>query len=89
VSRCHGVYRRLCLTFSDLTSSNSALHVSVYDRSREGEGFLGMLDIKPVLKDGYILDSWYKLSTRGTENVTGEIWIQATYTALRVSPHFH
>lgn len=69
---------------SDLTSSNSALHVSVYDRSREGEGFLGMLDIKPVLKDGYTLDSWYKLSTRGEENVTGEIWIQATYTALRV-----
>ena len=69
---------------SDLTSSNSALHVSVYDRSREGEGFLGMLDIKPVLKDGYTLDSWYKLSTRGQEHVTGEIWIQATYTALRV-----
>jgi len=44
-----------------------------------------MLDIKPVLKDGYTLDSWYKLSTRGAENVTGEIWIQATYTALRVS----
>jgi protein-serine/threonine kinase len=44
-----------------------------------------MLDIKPVLKDGYTLDSWYKLSTRGEENVTGEIWIQATYTALRVS----
>jgi len=43
-----------------------------------------MLDIKPVLKDGYTLDSWYKLSTRGEENVTGEIWIQATYTALRV-----
>ncbi len=69
---------------SDLTSSNSALHVSVYDRSREGEGFLGMLDIKPVLKDGYTLDSRYKLGTRGDEVVSGEVWIQSTYHAIRV-----
>ena len=74
-------------TTSDLTSQNSALHVSVYDRSKEGEGFLGMLDIKPVLKDGYVLDNWYKLGTRGLEHVTGELWIQVAYTALRVS-HF-
>jgi hypothetical protein len=75
--------------FSDLTSSNSALHVSVYDRNKGGEGFLGMTDVKPVLKDGYALDSWYKLGTRGVEHVTGEIWIQVTYTAIRVSgsPH--
>ena len=44
-----------------------------------------MLDIKPVLKDNYTLDSWYKLGTRGAENVTGELWIQVTYHALRVS----
>lgn len=59
--------------------------MSVYDRSKEGEGFLGMLDIKPVLKDGYVLDNWYKLGTRGLEHVTGELWIQVAYTALRVS----
>jgi hypothetical protein len=58
--------------------------VSVYDRGREGEGFLGMLDIKPVLKDGYILDGWHKLGTRGRETVTGELWIQLTYHAIRV-----
>lgn len=45
-----------------------------------------MLNIKPVLKDGYVLDNWYKLSTRGLEHVTGELWIQVAYTALRVSP---
>jgi hypothetical protein len=73
---------------SDLTSSNSALHVSVYDRSREGEGFLGMLDIKPVLKDGYTLDGWYKLCTRGQELVTGEVWLQLTYHAIRVSRRY-
>lgn len=71
----------------DLTSSTSALHVSVYDRSREGEGFLGMLDLKPVLKDGYTLDGWYKLGTRGHETVTGELWLQLTYTAIRSKVH--
>ena len=43
-----------------------------------------MLDIKPVLKDNYTLDSWYKLGTRASEVVTGEVWIQATYHASRV-----
>jgi hypothetical protein len=70
---------------SDLTSSNSVVHVTVYDRSKAGEGFLGMLDIKPVLKDGYTLDNWYKLETRGEEHVTGELWLQMTYTMIRVS----
>ncbi|WWC62909.1 uncharacterized protein I303_105507 [Kwoniella dejecticola CBS 10117] len=69
----------------DLTSNRSALHVSVYDKGRAGEGFLGMLDIKPVLQDGYTLDNWYKLATRGQEHVTGEIWIQMTYKVIRKS----
>ncbi|WWC71066.1 uncharacterized protein I206_105019 [Kwoniella pini CBS 10737] len=69
----------------DLTSNRSALHVSVYDKGRAGEGFLGMLDIKPVLQDGYTLDNWYKLATRGEEHVTGEIWIQMTYKVVRKS----
>lgn len=47
-----------------------------------------MLDIKPVLKDGYVLDNWYKLGTRGIEHVTGELWIQVAYTAQRVGPSF-
>ena len=63
--------------------------MSVYDRNKEGEGFLGMLDIKPVLKDGYVLDNWYKLGTRGIEHVTGELWIQVAYTAQRVSLPIH
>jgi protein-serine/threonine kinase len=44
-----------------------------------------MLDIKPVLKDGYTLDGWHKLATRGKEVVTGEVWLQLTYNAIRVS----
>lgn len=70
---------------SDLTQPSSVLLVSVYDRNKNGEGFLGMLTIKPVLKDGFTLDQWYKLGTRGNEVVTGEIWIQCTFTATRVS----
>ncbi|OCF35009.1 AGC/AKT protein kinase [Kwoniella heveanensis BCC8398] len=69
----------------DVTSTRSTLHVSVYDRGKEGEGFLGMLDIKPVLQDGYTLDNWYKLATRGNETVTGEVWIQITYKVIRKS----
>lgn len=59
--------------------------MSIYDRNRAGEGFLGMLSIKPVLKDGYTLDNWYKLGTRGDEVVTGEVWIQTTFHQIRVS----
>jgi protein-serine/threonine kinase len=70
---------------SDLTQSSSVVLVSVYDRNQAGEGFLGMLQIKPVLKDGYTVDQWYKLGTRGTEQVAGEVWIQMTFTAARVS----
>jgi hypothetical protein len=47
-----------------------------------------MLDIKPVLKDGYTLDGWYKLCTRGQELVTGEVWLQLTYHAIRVSQRY-
>ncbi|ODN74163.1 hypothetical protein L202_07615 [Cryptococcus amylolentus CBS 6039] len=67
----------------DVTSSKPTLHLSVYDRCRDGEGFLGMLNIKPALQDGMVLDNWYKLGTRGKESVTGEIWIQMTYTVIR------
>lgn len=59
--------------------------MSVYDRNQAGEGFLGMLQIKPVLKDGYTVDQWYKLGTRGSEQAAGEVWLQMTFTAARVS----
>jgi hypothetical protein len=88
-SRCKPNLRLFILTSSplissDLTSSTSALHISIYDRNKAGEGFLGMVAVKPVLKDGYCLDQWYKLGTRGTEHVTGELWVQVSYTAIRV-----
>jgi hypothetical protein len=69
---------------SDVTSPNSVLTISVYDRSKAGEGFLGVKEIKPVLKDGVTVDNWFSLSPRGEEHVTGEIWLQISYDALKV-----
>lgn len=44
---------------SDVTSPESLLTISVYDRSKAGEGFLGVKEIKPVLKDGVTVDNWF------------------------------
>ncbi len=44
---------------SDLTNPNSLIYVTVYDRSQDGEGFLGMKEIKPVLRDGMTVDNWF------------------------------
>jgi hypothetical protein len=69
---------------SDVTSSDSVIYVSVYDRSKAGEGFLGVKEIKPVLRDGCTIDNWFALSPRGDEKVTGEIWLQISYDAVKV-----
>lgn len=68
----------------DVTSSDSVIYVSVYDRSKAGEGFLGVKEIKPVLRDGCTIDNWFALSPRGDEKVTGEIWLQISYDAVKV-----
>ncbi|KAJ9105050.1 hypothetical protein QFC19_003682 [Naganishia cerealis] len=68
----------------DVTSSESIIYVSVYDRSKAGEGFLGVKEIKPVLRDGCTIDNWFALSPRGDEKVTGEIWLQISYDAVKV-----
>lgn len=46
---------------------------------------MGVKEIKPVLKDGVTVDNWFALSPRGEEHVTGEIWLQISYDALKVS----
>lgn len=70
---------------SDVTSPESIIYVSVYDRAKAGEGFLGIKEIKPVLTDGCTIDNWFALSPReGDEKVTGEIWLQISYDALKV-----
>lgn len=59
------------------------IYVSVYDRSKAGEGFLGGREIKPALRDGSLVDNWFQLQPRGDERVTGEIWLQISYDSLK------
>ncbi|GHJ90085.1 hypothetical protein NliqN6_6487 [Naganishia liquefaciens] len=68
----------------DVTSPDSIIYVSVYDRAKAGEGFLGVREIKPVLTDGCTIDNWFPLAPReGDDKVTGEIWLQISYDALK------
>ena len=46
--------------FSDVTSENSAITFNVYDRAVSDLGFLGTLQIKPVLVHEHSVDQWYK-----------------------------
>lgn len=45
---------------SDVTSDQSVITFNVYDRADEEQHFLGMVEIKPVLKHDHTVDQWYK-----------------------------
>lgn len=45
---------------SDLVNESSLLYLTVYDRAQDGEGFLGVREIKPVCRNGFVADSWFK-----------------------------
>jgi hypothetical protein len=47
---------------SDVTSEDSVITFNVYDRAIEEQGFLGTVQIKPVLIHDHTVDQWYKLS---------------------------
>ncbi|KAG8722808.1 hypothetical protein FRC08_007756 [Ceratobasidium sp. 394] len=63
----------------DVTQDNTPITFSVYDREDDNEAFLGMLEMKPVLKHDHTVDQWMKLRPRESEPVTGEIRVQITY----------
>ncbi|KAF5333342.1 hypothetical protein D9611_002197 [Ephemerocybe angulata] len=63
----------------DVTSDESVIILNVYDRAAEDQGFLGHLQIKPVLVNDHTVDQWFKLKSVGDEPVTGEIRVQITY----------
>ncbi|KAF8708978.1 Protein kinase C terminal domain, partial [Rhizoctonia solani] len=63
----------------DVTQENTTITFTVYDRQEEDEAFLGMLEMKPVLKHEHTVDQWIKLRPRESEPVTGEIRVQITY----------
>lgn len=47
-------------SYSDVTSDQSLITFNVYDRAEEENNFLGMVEIKPVLKNEHTVDHWYK-----------------------------
>jgi len=50
----------IIISFSDVTSEDSLITFNVYDRSVEDPGFLGTVQIKPVLAHDHTVDEWYK-----------------------------
>lgn len=41
-------------------NEKSALHIEIYDRSVEEEMFLGLVELRPKLVNGYTVDQWFK-----------------------------
>lgn len=51
---------------SDVTSELSLITFNVYDRAVEEHGFLGTVQIKPILIHDHTVDEWYKYVTPPT-----------------------
>lgn len=72
----------------DVTQEKQPIYISVYDRSAEEEGFLGMRHITPRLVHKMSSDLWYPLMGRedgsGEDEVQvrGEIRVQISYERL-------
>ncbi|CAL1700924.1 unnamed protein product [Somion occarium] len=65
----------------DVTSEQSVITINVYDRAVSDLGFLGTVQIKPVLVHEHTVDQWYKLKPYENEPITGEIRVQVTFEA--------
>ncbi|KAJ6510033.1 kinase-like domain-containing protein [Mycena vitilis] len=63
----------------DVTSEASTITFNVYDRAVLDHGFLGTVQIKPVLKHDHTVDQWYKLRPFENEVVSGEMRVQVTF----------
>ncbi|KAF8640120.1 hypothetical protein AX17_001356 [Amanita inopinata Kibby_2008] len=63
----------------DVTSEDSLITFNVYDRSVSDLGFLGNIQIKPLLVHDHTVDQWYKLLPLENESVSGEMRVQITF----------
>ncbi|KAF8901721.1 kinase-like domain-containing protein [Gymnopilus junonius] len=63
----------------DVTSEDSLITFSLYDRAVSDQGFLGTIQIKPVLIHDHTVDQWYKLRPLEDEVVSGEMRVQITF----------
>ncbi|EWC47241.1 hypothetical protein DRE_03360 [Drechslerella stenobrocha 248] len=66
----------------DVVHEESEIVIAIYDRENQ-ETFVGMVHVKPSLKDeGAVVDEWFPLQPRTEEErvfVTGEIQLQVIY----------
>lgn len=67
----------------DVTSDQSLIYISIYDRGPNEESFVGRLEVKPVLVHDHTVDRWLPLQGPEDEAVTGEIRLQITYEQLK------
>ncbi|KAI1795132.1 serine/threonine protein kinase [Ganoderma leucocontextum] len=65
----------------DVTSEQSVITFSVYDRALSEQPFLGTVQIKPVLVHDHTVDQWYKLLPFENEAISGELRVQITFEA--------
>ncbi|KAF7433290.1 hypothetical protein PC9H_005240 [Pleurotus ostreatus] len=63
----------------DVTMDDSLLTFNVYDRAVTDGGFLGAVQVKPILKHDHTVDEWYKLRPLENEEVNGDMRLQITY----------
>ncbi|KIM45830.1 hypothetical protein M413DRAFT_16670 [Hebeloma cylindrosporum] len=63
----------------DVTSEEALITLNCYDRAVSDQGFLGTVQIKPVLIHDHTVDQWYKLRPFEDEVVSGEMRVQVTY----------
>ncbi|KAK2466523.1 hypothetical protein APHAL10511_002165 [Amanita phalloides] len=68
----------------DVTSEDSLVSLNVYDRSVSDLGFLGIVQIKPVLIHDHTVDQWFKLLPLEDEPITGEMRVQITFEQYKV-----
>jgi len=45
---------------SDVTSEHSTIAFNIYDRAQEDHGFLGNVQLKPILVHDHTVDHWYR-----------------------------
>ncbi|KAJ7047598.1 kinase-like domain-containing protein [Mycena alexandri] len=67
----------------DVTSEASLITFNVYDRAVVEHGFLGTVQIKPVLIHDHTVDQWYKLRPFENEVVSGEMRVQVTFEQFK------
>lgn len=63
----------------DVTSEDSLITFNIYDRTVDDPGFLGTVQVKPLLIHDHTVDQWYKLVPFENEVVSGEMRVQITF----------